>query len=129
MGKAFQKQIKTIEDPGEKQVEALENLKSKEQKKSIEGIFPEDYESAEIKNEINKIKEYEEKVNRNNAIYYLSKEPFDFETFETIRPFGENIYNGKITINEANQEQADLVEYVLNFNNKARPKSKDNKKK
>ena len=61
-------------------------------------------------------------------IYYSSKEPFDYKTFKTIRSFGENIYNGKITINEANQEQADLVEYILNFNNKARPKSTDNKK-
>ena len=61
-------------------------------------------------------------------IYDSSKEPFDYKTFKTIRSFGENIYNGKITINEANQEQADLVEYILNFNNKARPKSKDNKK-
>ena len=61
-GKAFEKQIKTIEDQGKKQVEALEKLKSKEQKKSIEGIFPEGYESAEIKNEINKIKEYEKKL-------------------------------------------------------------------
>ena len=29
LGKAFEKQIKTIEDHGKKQVEALENLKSK----------------------------------------------------------------------------------------------------
>ena len=54
--KAFEKQIKTIEDQGEKQIEALEDLKPKEQTKLIEGIFPEGYESVEIKNEINKIK-------------------------------------------------------------------------
>ena len=30
LGKAFEKQIKTIEDQGEKQVEALKNLKPKE---------------------------------------------------------------------------------------------------
>ena len=34
----------------------------------------------------------------------------------------------KITINEADYEQADLVEYILNFNNKTRPKNKDDKK-
>ena len=56
LGKAFEKQIKTIEDQGEKQIEALENLKSKEQTESIEGIFPEGYESVEINNEINKLK-------------------------------------------------------------------------
>ena len=36
MGKAFEKQIKKIEDQGEKQVKALENLKPKEQTKPIE---------------------------------------------------------------------------------------------
>ena len=36
-------------------------MKPKEQTKSIEGIFPEGYESVEIKNELNEIKEYEKK--------------------------------------------------------------------
>ena len=30
LGKVFEKQVKTIEDQGEKQIEALENLKLKE---------------------------------------------------------------------------------------------------
>ena len=37
LGKAFQKQIKTIEDQGEKQFEALKDWKPKEQTKPIEG--------------------------------------------------------------------------------------------
>ena len=36
LGKGFEKQIKTIEDQGKKQVDALENLKPKEQTKPIE---------------------------------------------------------------------------------------------
>ena len=48
-------------------------------------------------------------------IYYSSKEPFDFKTFKTVRSFGENIYSGKITINRANEEQADLIEYYFKF--------------
>ena len=106
----------------------MKDLKPKEQTKSIGGIFPKGYESVEIKNELNKIKEYETKVNRNNGIYYSSKEPFDFRIFKTIRSFGDGIDSRKITINEAGQEQSDLVEYILNFNNKARPRNKDNKK-
>ena len=129
LGKAFEKQIKTIEDKGQKQIDALESLKPKEQTKSIEEMFLEGYDSAEIKNELNKIKEYEKKVNRDNMIYYSSKEPFDFRMFKTIRSFGDDIYSSKITINEADQEQSDLVEYILNFNNKTRPKNKDDKKK
>ena len=37
LGKAFEKQIKTIEDQGKKQVEALKDLKPEEQIKRIEG--------------------------------------------------------------------------------------------
>ena len=36
LGKAFEKQIKTIEDQGEKQIDPLKDLKSKEQTKPIE---------------------------------------------------------------------------------------------
>ena len=61
-------------------------------------------------------------------IYYSNKEPFDFDAFKTIRSFGENIYSGKITINEANQEQVDLLEYISNFNNKAKLKETMTKK-
>ena len=61
------------------------------------------------------------KVSRNNIICYSSKEPFNFNAFKAIRSFRENIYSGKITINEADQQQADLLKYILNFNNKARP--------
>ena len=37
LGKAFEKQIKTVEDQGKKQLEALKVLKPKEQTKTIEG--------------------------------------------------------------------------------------------
>ena len=36
MGKAFEKQIKTIENQGRKQIDALESLKPKEETKLIE---------------------------------------------------------------------------------------------
>ena len=39
LGKAFEKQMKTIEDQGKKHVDALENLKPKEERKSIENLI------------------------------------------------------------------------------------------
>ena len=50
LGKAFEKQIKTIEDKGQKQIDSLECLKPKEQTKSIEEIFPEGYDKKCFKN-------------------------------------------------------------------------------
>ena len=61
-------------------------------------------------------------------VYYSSKEPFDFRIFKTIRSLGDDTYNSEITINEADQEPSGLVEHILNFNNKAKPKNKDDKK-
>ena len=60
------------------------------------------------------------KVNRNDMIYHSGKEPFNFKTFKTIRSLGKNIYIGRIAMNEADQKQDDLLEHILNFNNKAR---------
>ena len=45
--------MKIIEDKEEKQIDALESLKPKEQTKSIKEIFPEGYDNVKIK--MNKI--------------------------------------------------------------------------
>ena len=63
-----------------------------------------------------------------NIIYYSSKEAFNFKTFKTIRSLDENIYSGKIIMAKADEEQVDLMDYILKFNNKARPKNRDDKK-
>ena len=49
--------------------------------------------------------------------------------FQTIRSFGERIYNDKIEIHETSQEQANLSDYSLNFNSKTKPRSDEDKMK
>ena len=66
LGKAFEKQIKTIEDQGIKQVKTLKALKSVENKehiKSVGGIFPKEMRTNEIKNEI------AENIKRKDLVY------------------------------------------------------------
>ena len=58
LGKAFERQTKTIEDQRKKQVKALKDLDLKEETKSIAEIFPKDYESDEMKNKLSKIKRH-----------------------------------------------------------------------
>ena len=64
-----------------------------------------------------------------NLFYESSKHIYDFKIFKTIRSFGDSIYNHKIEKNEVNQEQADLLEYILSFNGKNRSKSDKDKNK
>ena len=72
MGKAFEKQIKTIEDQGQKQVEALNTLKSNNNNKNlaIEDITPKSaLADDEAKKELDKIKEIENTTDREKSIY------------------------------------------------------------
>ena len=54
LGKAFEKQIKTIEDQGKKQIDALENLKPKEQTKAIT-YYHDDYDDESLKQKKKKV--------------------------------------------------------------------------
>ena len=57
LGKAFEKQIKTVEDQGEKQVKALNTLKSDNKKLTIEDVIPKSaFIDDESKKELDKIK-------------------------------------------------------------------------
>ena len=59
LGKAFEKQIKTIEDQGQKQVDALNTLKSDNQLKIEDVILKNALINDEAKKELDKIKEIE----------------------------------------------------------------------
>ena len=52
LGKAFEKQIKTIEDQGKKQVDAIKNLKPKEQTKAITYKSDDDNDKTSTSKEI-----------------------------------------------------------------------------
>ena len=47
------------------------------------------------------------------------------QQFEAIRSFGDNIYTGKINIDEAEMDQKNLLENMMEFNDKSIPRSKE----
>ena len=70
LGKAIEKQIKTIKDKGEKQVVALESLKASDKKlPPIKDLISIKNLNPEIIKEIEKIEEIEKKVDRNKMVY------------------------------------------------------------
>ena len=86
MEKAFEKQIKTTEDQGEKQVKALYTLKSdnnnnndNNDKLTIEDVILESvFANDEPKEEFNKIKEIEKNVAREKLFYQSNKNKYNF---------------------------------------------------
>ena len=91
MGKAFEKQIKTIEDQGKKQVEALNTLKSNNQL-TIEDVIPKNaINNDEAKKELDKIKEIENKVDIEKLIYETDEYTYSFKNVQIIKTFGRDI--------------------------------------
>ena len=128
LGKAIEKQRKTTEDQGEKQVVALESLKDSDKKlPPIKDFIPMENLNPEIINEIKKIEEIEKKVERNKMVYKGTNKTYDFRNFKTIRTFGNEIRNNVISLDTANMEQANLLSYISDFM-KTKPRDLEKKK-
>ena len=87
LGKAFEKQIKTIEDQDQKQVKALNTLKSSNQLTLVDVISNDASNNDEAKNKLDKIKEIEKNVDREKLIYETNEYTYSFTNFQT-KSFG-----------------------------------------
>ena len=120
--KAFEKQTKTIEDQGKKQVDALTALKTSNKKlPSIKDFIPIENLNPEIVNEIKRIEEIEKHVDRDKMVYKSANKTYDFRNFKTIRTCGNKIRNNVISMTTANTEQASLLNHVEDFIKKTKP--------
>ena len=61
-------------------------------------------------------------------VFDADKYRYDFRTFKTIRTFGKDIYEGKITLEEADKEQSYLADEIDKFIKETRPKNVDKKR-
>ena len=126
LGKAFEKQKKTIEDQGENQVDALESLKNPDNElPSVKDFLPTENLNPEIINAIKRIEEKEKNVNRNKMVYKATNKTYDFRKFKTIRTFGSEINNNVISINTANAEQINSTMHIKDFANKTKPRNRE----
>ena len=108
LARAFYKQIKTIEDQGKKQVDALEKLKPKEEIKPIEGTSNNQSRVATIFNDlINKRKELMNKLYDNvdysnlKFEYVGPTEDVSFYEYMDSKEFFNAIRDNKIGFSEA----------------------------
>ena len=68
-------------------------------------------------------------MNRNYLIFESSRYVYDFRKFREIRSFGDSYFSDKSTIGETDKKQSNLLNAVLSFNNKVRPRSKADEEK
>ena len=58
----------------------------------------------------------EKDIVRNYLKYETSKCIYGFQKFQTIRSFGDSIYNGNSTISETDQKQNSLLNTICDIN-------------
>ena len=122
LGKAFDKQIKTIEDQGKKQVDALKKLTLKEEIKPIEGTSNNQSRAVTIFNElINKRKELMNKlydsVDYNNLKFgYMTKaKDVSFYEYRDSKKLFNAIRDNKIGFSGAKNKQNDFLSKLTNI--------------
>ena len=110
----------------------MNTLKSNNQL-TIENVIPNDaLNNDEAKKELDKIKEIEKNVDREKLIYETNDYTYSFKNFQTIKNFARDIYErdiyeGKITIEEADKHQTDLLFEIMNFRKNMKPRSQEKK--
>ena len=122
MGKAFEKQIKTIEDQGEKQIKAIQD---QGQLKKIKKYDYDDEDTPfiskqkEIFNELvdercKKIDALDKKVNKNDLIYRHKGDSPDveFNKFDNAFDIIDKIRNGKIDLADVKHNQKKSKSYL-----------------
>ena len=124
LGKAFEKQIKTIEDQGEKQIKAIQSNKQ-------QSISDNDYKDKllisrkieifkDIYNKrLDKIEELNSKIDYDNLKYIVEKsgvkkdsDEYDFNKIKDPITFLNNIKEDKISIQEAKDKQENYYNYL-----------------
>ena len=122
LGKAFEKQLKTIEDQGQKQVKALENLKPKEQTKPIEDKSNNKSKATIMFDDlINKrkglMKELYDSVDYNNLKFEFVGPTKDVSFYEYIdsKELFNKLKNNQIKFSEVKNKQNEFLRKLTNI--------------
>ena len=79
------------------------------------------------KKKLDKISEIEKTIDRENLVYKTNEYTYNFKNFQTIKTFDEDIYDGTITLEEADDQQTDLLAEIISFKKKTKPRSPEKK--
>ena len=118
--------MKTIEDQGKKQIDALKT--SYKKLPSIKDFTPIENFNPEIIAEIKRIEEIEKNVDSDKMVYKSTGKIYDFRGFKTVRTYGNEIRNNVISLAAANIEQANLLAHVQDFMKNTKPQDPEQKK-
>ena len=60
-------------------------------------------------------------LKREDLVYKKDKDVYNFQQYEAIRSFAKNIFNRKITLDNADKEQTDLLNDFMDIKKRIKP--------
>ena len=106
----------------------MKTFKSDNKKLTNDYVIPDSaLNNNEAKKELDKITEIEKTVDREKLTYRASEYTYSFQNFRTAKTFGRDIYEGRITLKEADEGQSNLLSKIRNFKEKTKPQSAEKK--
>ena len=110
LGKAFEKQTKTIKDQGEKQADPLKALKPKELNSPPLKKTPIEYDNYLI-NGLAEIRDFTKRIDFNNLTYNFTGDsaPINFFGFKGPLHIFKNIYHSDIGLEDVENDQEKLI--------------------
>ena len=81
------------------------------------------------KNSLIKLKKQKKNVEREKLIYKTNEYTYSFKNLKTKKTFGRDIYEDKITLEEAEKYQTDLLVEIMSFRKNTKPKGQEKKEK
>ena len=123
-----ERQLEVIRDQGEKQLDAISSYSATNKSHEIEFDNKKNPQAKELADEVEKVSG--ENKNKKFLCFHSSGTPYDFNKFRDIKQFGNDIFHGRISIKQANDEQTEMKEEIAkleNYNptNEHRVNSKD----
>ena len=88
------------------------------QQLTVKDAIPEDQLNEEAKKEIEKIKEIEKMVNREDLTFETNKHVWNFQQLWSLRSFAKSIFDDENTLNYANKDQSSLLVLMMHFKKK-----------
>ena len=82
-----------------------------------------------LENSLIKLKKQKKNVEREKLIYKTNEYTYSFKNLKTKKTFGRDIYEGKITLEEAEKYQTDLLVEKMSFRKNTKPKGQEKKQK
>ena len=103
-----ERQLEATKDQGERQLDAISTYGATNKLQKIKFDNKKNQEAIEIVDEVNKISR--ENKYKKYVCFHSNGTPCDFNRFRDIKQFGNDMFNGHISIKQAKDEQDKMKE-------------------